>query len=186
MRVESRLAFSLLALLSCPAQAGDGPGAYLSPSGAFSCDIPAGWNAFAEPDFAGQTVRIVGPDGPSGLYRAGIDVRWHEKGQPGFIPAAKALERWRAPDPRTGRSASAARPLRISGILARAFELVETRRLPLESLPALEEELHHYVAVLPRGEGYYVIRLSSSRESYLDYRKLFFDFLRSFKLSGTR
>lgn len=158
---------------------------YTPASRGFYCDIPAeGWHAFEEEETAGSVVHILGPDNPSGTYRTGIDVRWVEKGQPGFVPFKEAIEDLRRADKRTGRAATGIRPLRISGILARTFEVNEPRLLPQDQLPALEEAVHHYVAVIPSGESYFVIRLSSTRDVYLDYRDLFVEFLKSFKALG--
>ena len=70
--------------------------------------------------------------------------------------------------------------------MGRVFEVYATRRLPAQRLPMIEEQLHHYVALVPSGESYFVIRLSSSRDVYLDYRELFVQFLRSFKALGAR
>lgn len=159
---------------------------YAPPTRSFYCDVPSGWHAFEEEDALGNVVHLLGPDSPSGNYRTGIDIRWVEKSQPGFRPVAKAIDEMRGSDPMTERTATGARPMRISGILSRTFEIQETRRLAPDSLPSLEEELHHYVAVIPSGESYYVIRLSSTRDVYLDYRKLFVDFLRSFKTANFR
>ncbi|OGR86671.1 MAG: hypothetical protein A3J74_10280 [Elusimicrobia bacterium RIFCSPHIGHO2_02_FULL_57_9] len=157
------------------------PQRYSPPTRSFYCDIPAGWHPFEEEDSLGNVVHILGPDSPSGNYRTGIDIRRAEKNQPDYLPIAKVIEDLRRTDPYTGRTATGVRPMRISGILSRTFEIVENRRLPAGHLPSFSEELHHYVAVIPSGASYFIIRLSSTRDIYLDYRKLFIDFLRSFK-----
>ena len=69
---------------------------------------------------------------------------------------------------------------------ARTFEVVETRRLPSEQAPSFPEELHHFVAILPHGDGYYVLRLISARSDYLEHRDAFVRFLKTFRLLGTR
>ncbi len=149
----------------------------------FYCDVPAGWTPFEEEDQAGSAVHLLGPDAPTGDFRAGIDIRWVEKGQPGFVPAKKLVEELRRDDKPTDRHSTPIHPMRVNSLLARTFEVQETRRLPPEGLPAVEEELHQYVAVIPSGESYFLVTLASSRETYLDYRQLFIDFLHSFKAS---
>lgn len=183
-----RLKLSVAALLlAAPAWAGGAKLLRWQPdSKLFYCDVPLGWQPFEEEDPAGTAVHILGPDAPGGAYRAGIDVRWVEKGQPGYQTAKKLVDRLRRDDKTTDRHASTVRPMRIAGTLARTFEVTETRRLPPEGLPAVEEPLHQYVAVVPSGESYFLITLSSSRETYLDYRQLFVDFLHSFKSTGYR
>lgn len=149
----------------------------------FYCDVPAGWTPFEEQDPAGSAVHILGPDSPAGDYRTGIDVRWVEKGQPGFVPAKKLVEEMRRDDKSTDRHSTPIHPMRVNSLLARTFEVEQTMRLPPEGLPAVQEELHQYVAVIPSGESYFLVTLNSSRETYLDYRQLFIDFLHSFKAS---
>lgn len=150
---------------------------YIPASRAFACDLPQGWQAFEEEDPSGSVVHLLGPDNPSGSYRTGIDIRLLESKR----PYRETLEELRRPEPETGRTATAVRPLRIPAALARTFEVIETRWLPEERLPALEEELHHYVALIPSGESLILVRLSSSRDIYLEYRDLFVRFLKSFK-----
>ena len=155
---------------------------YAPPSQTFACDLPnADWHAFEEEEGAGFAVHVLGPDNPAGTYRTGIDIRWIEKGQPGWVPVKRYIDGLRGGE---GRGATAVRPYRVSGMLARVFEIVETRRLPGDQLPSLEDDLHHYYAVIPMGENYFSIKLSSTRDIYLDYRQLFVRFLHSFKPIG--
>jgi hypothetical protein len=178
---------AIFSILAAPAFAGESKLLRWQPeSKLFYCDIPQGWIPFEEEDPSGTAVHILGPDSPSGTYRAGIDVRWIERGMPGYVPAKKFVEDMRRSDKPVSRNSTTIRPMRISGALARTFEVVETRRLPPEGLPAVEEELHKYVAVIPRGENYYLVTLASTREVYLQHRQLFIDFLHSFKASGYR
>jgi hypothetical protein len=156
---------------------------YSPPSNTFRCELPPGWKAFEEEDSGGLTAHILGPDNPSGTYRTGIDVRWVEKGQAGFVPLKKAISQLRRSGDR--RSPSSVRVLRISGSLARTFELDETRLLPGEFLPSAEEPIHHYIALIPSGESYFLIRLSSSRDIYLDYKNIFLRFIKSFRIPGS-
>ena len=53
--------------------------------------------------------------------------------------------------------------------------------MPADDGPAFEEELHYYVAVIPVGEAYYLVRLVSSRATYLEYRDDFVRFMKSLR-----
>ena len=92
-----------------------------------------------------------------------------------------AVERLRRADKSAGREATPVKLVRSGGVLARVFEVTETRRLPPERLPSSEKALHHYVAVVPSGAGYFIARLSSSRDVYLDYKEDWARFLKSFR-----
>lgn len=143
----------------------------------FSCEIPRAWQAFDEEDAA----HVLGPDDPSSSYRAGFDVHWVERGQPGFVEWKDAVDRLRRADKDTGRQATPVRLVRSGGVLSRVFEVTENRRLPPERLPSSERAIHHYVAVVPSGAGYFVVRLSSGRDVYLDYKEDWARFLKSFR-----
>lgn len=159
--------------------------AYEPATRSFRCEIPIeGWLPMEEETAQGYAVHILGPDDPTGVYRTGIDVELFEPGQPGFVPAKKALEDLRRDDKTTGRSAGPVRVVRSSGFTARVFEVTETRRLPAERLPAASTVLHHFVAVVPNGESYFVLRLSSTRDVYLEHRKEFLRFLKKFRPLG--
>lgn len=158
---------------------------YTPPSQTFTCDLPSDkWHAFEEEEGAGFAAHVLGPDNPTGTYRSGIDIRFVEKGQIGWMPVKKYIDEARRGDGDTGRQATLVRPYRISGYLARVFEVVERRNLPGDQLPSLDEELHHYYAVIPMGESYYTVKLSTTRDVYFDYRQLFVKFLHSFKPLG--
>ena len=158
---------------------------YTPESHAFYCDIPsAGWQAFEEEDSGGLAVHLLGPDNPAGTYRTGIDIRFVDKAQPGFVPYKKALSDLRRSESLAQRDATAVRALRVSGTMARTIEVTEKRLLPQDQLPSSEEGIHHYVVIIPSGESYYIIRLSSSLDVYLDYKDFFLKFLSSFKLLG--
>jgi len=157
---------------------------YAPASGLFACEIPSSWSPVEEEDALGPVAHILGPDNPAGTFRTGLSVRWFEPGLPGFLDAKKAIDFLRRPDRALDRHATPVRPLRVSGLLGRSFELFETRLLPLEQLPASPEVIHHYVAVIPSGAGYYVIRLSSTRDVYLDFRDEFSRFLKNFQPLG--
>jgi hypothetical protein len=151
----------------------------------FRADLPSsGWRPFEEEDALGLVVRVLGPDDPSGTLRAALTVRLIDRDAPNFAPAKTAVEALRREAP--GREATAVRPLRISAGLARVFEIVDTRRLPLDEGPSLPVEIHEYVAVVARGEAYYLIRLVSTRAAYLDYREDFTRFLKTFRPLGAR
>ena len=145
---------------------------------------PAGWNAFEEEDALGMVVRILGPDDPSGALRASMTVRLVDRDSPVFVSAKDAIEAMRRGAP--GREASPVHSLRVSAGLARIFEVTEIRRVPVDTGPSALLDLHQYVAVIPRGEAYYVVRLVSARANYLDLRDVFVDFLKSMKPVGSR
>jgi len=151
----------------------------------FRAQLPAeGWQAFEEEDALGTVVRVMGPDDPSGDLRAMLTIRLVDRDAPNFVSAKDAVEIMRRSGP--GRDPSAVRPLRVSAGLARVFEVVETRRLPQDEGPAFPIELHQYVAVIPRGEAYFLIRLTTARANYLDYRDFFVAFLKDLKPIGSR
>ncbi len=158
---------------------------YEPPSRLFRADLPSeGWNAYEEEDALGPVVRAFGPDDPSGALRATISVRLIDRDTPNFMSAKDAVEAMR--QSRSGREVSAVRPLRLPVGLARVFEIVEARRLPVDFGPSSQVSLHQYVAVIPRGTDYFLIRLVTARSNYLDFREDFVRFLRSFRPIGTR
>ena len=187
-RPAALLALALLVPVLCAGQEDEGgkprPQRYTPPSHGFYCDLPVGWEAFEEPEDAGTVSRLLGPEDPGGVFRAGIDIRWSEKGDPAYVPYKKALEELRRGDDKTSRSATGVRVMRISGALTRVFEITEIQRLPKDRWPSMPVELHRYVAIYPIGESYFTISLASTRDSYLDYRDLFVDFLKNFKPMG--
>lgn len=159
---------------------------FMPKSRLFAGDIPAeGWWPVEEETAGGTVFRLLGPDNAEGSFRASLSVRFVDKDSPRFMPIKQAVELMRRDDKATGRKSTPARPVRIGLGLARTFEIVETRRLPVEEGPAFELELHHYVAVVPVGEAYYVIRLITNRSDYLEHREDFVKFLKSLRaISG--
>jgi hypothetical protein len=157
---------------------------YTPPSRIFSCELPSDWQGMEEEDALGPVARVIGPDDPSGNYRTGLTVRLFEHGQPGFVEVKKAVDLMRRSDKIVDRSATPVQPMRVAGLLARLFEVTEEWILPLERLPATEEAIHSYIAVIPSGSDYYVLRLSSARDVYMDFREDFFRCLRTFRPSG--
>jgi hypothetical protein len=150
----------------------------------FRADLPPNWRAFEEDDALGPVARLLGPDDPSGALRASLTVRLVDRDSPAFMPAKDAVEAMRREGP--GREASAVTTYRLGAGLARLFEITETRRVPLDAAPSAPMELHQYVAVIPRGEAYFVVRLVTARANYLDFRDDFVVFLKSLKPVGSR
>lgn len=157
---------------------------YESASRQFRADLPPAWRTFEEEDALGSVVRLLGPDDASGALRATLTVRLVDRDSPNFAPAKEAVEAMRREGP--GREVSAVHPLRIGAGLARIFEITEIRRVPVDAGPSAPMELHQYVAVIPRGEAYFVVRLVTARGNYLDFRDDFVRFLKSLKPIGSR
>ncbi|HEX4048006.1 MAG TPA: hypothetical protein VH309_09245 [Elusimicrobiota bacterium] len=148
----------------------------------FRADLPSsGWTPFEEDDALGTVVRVLGPDEASGALRATLTVRLVDRDSPSFIPAKEAVDAMRTQE--RGRESTAVLPLRVSAGLARVFEITENRRVP-DAGPSAPLELHQYVAVIPRGEAYFVVRLVTAREDYLDFREFFVRFLKSLRPVG--
>ncbi len=155
---------------------------YIPVSRLFSGEIPVkGWWPMEEETATGSVFRLLGSDSPSGAVRTVLSVRFYDKDTPGFLPIKQAVEIMRKEDKASRRSITPVRPLRVGIGLARTFEIVETRRMPSDEGPSFEEEIHHYVAVIPVGEAYYLVRLISSRETYLKYRDDFVRFMKSMR-----
>ena len=153
----------------------------------FSGEIPVeGWWPMEEETATGSVFRLLGGDSQSGSVRTVLSVRFYDKDTPGFTPIKLAVDLMRRENKETGRVISPVRPVRVGLGLARTFEIVETRRVPSDDGPSFEEELHHYVAVIPVGEAYYLVRLVSSRASYLEYRDDFVRFLKSLRSLSVR
>ena len=151
----------------------------------FRADLPpAGWRAFEEDDALGSVVRVLGPDDPSGALRVTLTVRLVDRDSPVYAPVKEAVEAMRRQGP--GRESTAIQPLRIGAGLARIFEIAETRRAPGDAGPSAPMEIHQYVAVIPRGDSNFVVRLVSARANYLDFRDVFLRFLKSLKFVGSR
>lgn len=167
-----------------PEQSSSGYRFYEPAGGSFRCQIPAAWRPIEEESLQGPIVHIIEPEQAGKAYRSGIDVQLFEAGQPGVVPFKKAIDLLRREDKAFQRSATPVRLLRANGLLFRLFEVTETRLLPAESLPASQTPLHHYVAVAQSGESYFVLRLSSLRDVYLDYRNVFQLFVKSFRPLG--
>lgn len=160
---------------------------FMPASRLFSGEIPAeGWWPMEEETATGPVFRLLGSDSQSGSVRTTLSVRFYDKDTPGFTPIKQAVDDMRKDDEATRRSVTPVRPLRVGLGLARTFEIVETRRMPSEDGPSFEEELHHYVAVVPVGEAYYLVRLLSARATYLDHREDFVRFLKSLRSTSQR
>lgn len=160
---------------------------FIPSSRLFSGEIPSeGWWPMEEETATGSVFRLLGGDSQSGSIRTVLSVRFYDKDTPGFLPIKQAVEIMRKETAETKRSISPVRPVRVGLGLARTFEINETRRVPSDDGPAFEEELHHYVAVIPVGEAYYLVRLISSRATYLEYRDDFVRFLKSLRTLSSR
>lgn len=159
--------------------------AFSSSKRTFSCDVPAaGWPVFEEDTPWGSAAHFLGPVEENGAWRAALHVHFVDKSQPGFVPIEDAVKRARRSDPAAERTATSVRRSRVSGKSARRFEIVETRLTPGERLPAAPSTLHHYVAYVPAGDGYFIVKLSTSRETYLNYKDVFEHVLHSFRING--
>jgi|CXWL01.1.fsa_nt_gi hypothetical protein len=160
--------------------------AYVPSSRLFSGEIPTeGWWPMEVETAQGPVFRLLGADSQSGAFRTTLSVRFYDRDTPGFTPIKQAVEFMRREDKATHRAVTPVRPVRVGLGLARTFEVNEVRRIPTDEGPSFEEELHQYVAVIPVGEAYYLVRLASSRATYLDYRDDFVRFLRSMRaISG--
>jgi hypothetical protein len=160
---------------------------YVPASRLFSGEIPVeGWWPMEEETATGSVFRLLGGDSQSGSVRTALSVRFYDKDTPGFVPIKQAVDLMRRESKDLSRSISPVRPVRVGLGLARTFEIVETRRMPADDGPAFEEELHHYVAVIPVGEAYYLVRLISSRATYLEYRDDFVRFMKSLRSLSVR
>lgn len=160
---------------------------YIPSSRLFSGEIPVeGWWPMEEETATGSVFRLLGGDSQSGSVRTVLSVRFYDKDTPGFMPIKQAVELMRRENKEISRSVSPVRPIRVSLGLARTFEISETRRVPSDDGPSFEEELHHYVAVIPVGEAYYLVRLISSKATYLEYRDDFVRFMKSLRTLSVR
>lgn len=154
---------------------------YTTPSRSFSAQAPAGWLAYEENEPTGAVAHILAPPKTEGAFRAGIDIHWFDSHAPEFIPLKQVMDSLRRKDAATKRTASGLRRLSVDAGLARYFEAGELRYLPLERAPSRQIELHHYLAVIPRGESFFLVRLASDRETYLDHRDTFLSVIKSLK-----
>lgn len=150
----------------------------------FSCRIPADWAAFEDSEPWGEAVHILGPEGPTGAYRTGIDIHRMESGKPGFVSLLRLIKHIRRTDAQTKRAVGAVQRLHAASGLARFVEVRESRYLPAETAPSREETLHHYIGFIEDGSGYFMIKLSASEEVYLDYREDFLELVKSFRPSS--
>ena len=160
---------------------------YVPASRLFSGEIPVeGWWPMEEETATGSVFRLLGGDSQSGSVRTVLSVRFYDKDTPGFTPIKQAVELMRRENKSLQRTVTPVRPVRVGLGLARTFEISETRRVPSDDGPSFDEELHHYVAVIPVGEAYYLVRLISSRATYLEYRDDFVRFMKSLRSLSVR
>ena len=157
---------------------------YSPPTNSFSCLVPREWYGFEEEEPTGFVTHLLGPDNPGGTFRTGIDIHRMEKGTPGFVSYSKAIKRMRKSGGPSSRHATPLAYTQVAGNLGILFEVTERRWLADERLAAEETAIHHFICVVPDGENYWIIRLSSTRDVFLNYRQLFRDFLSNFRPLG--
>ncbi len=151
----------------------------------FDSELPStGWYAYEEEDALGTVVRAFGPDSSSGAVRATLSVRLIDRSSANYLPPKDAVEAMRRDAP--GRDSTPVRAMRVAAGLARIFEVTTTRREDADDGPSLPERLHEYVAVIPRGEAYFLVRFISTEESYLDSRDVFARFVKRLTPVGAR
>ncbi len=151
----------------------------------FRAWIPGeGWRGSEEDDALGTVERFYGPEDSSGLVRATISVRLVDRDSAIFVPAKDAVAVMRREE--DGRKTTPLTTRRFPAGLARLFEVTRELRLPADEGPALPLTVHEYVAVIPRGEAYFVVRLTSARSDYLALRPLFVRFLEELHAVGDR
>ncbi|MFH1725655.1 MAG: hypothetical protein ABII00_13685 [Elusimicrobiota bacterium] len=156
---------------------------YSPPSRTFSCEIPSGWTPMEEPTPRGSAVHIVGPQQARGAWRAAYHIHFFEKDKPGFVPSREALKAARRRD--AGRDVTGMSSRRVARRPARVFQVHEKRLLPAGRLPAELVALHHFYVFVPSGsDDYFVIKLSTTEEAFLDYRRELGRFLESFRVIG--
>lgn len=158
--------------------------AYESPRRTFACDVPVSWKGFEEDTPSGSAAHFLGPAEADGAWRAALHVHFMETGKPGFVPIEAAIKRAQRPEKATSRQATALTRRRLRGRAARRFEATETRLLPRGRVPSRPVLLHHYYAFLPAGDGYFLIDLSSTRETYQRHRDAFERALDTFRVPG--
>ncbi|MCX5789540.1 MAG: hypothetical protein NTX64_13705 [Elusimicrobia bacterium] len=196
MRIDRLFALALALAFAAPAfgdEDGDEP-APVKPSAykpltsareTFACDIPSkGWTVIEEEAPSGSATHALGPAEEDGRWRAALHVHFMDKNQPGCVPMEDAVKRERRSDPTSARTAGAVRRFWVARRSARVFEVEETRLLPPDRLPATPSVLHHYYAFVPAGDGYFIIKLSTARETFVDYRGTFEQVLRTFRVLG--
>lgn len=159
---------------------------YTSPRRTFSCEVPKGWQAFEEDALHGSSVHFLGPAVADGAFRAAINVHFVQKGSPGFVTLENAVKRERQSDKDSSRESGSIIYGRLAGSQSRRFEITETRQLPREVLPSRPKVLHHYYVFLNVGDGYFMIKMSTPRETYLDYRTDFERMLSTFQILGAQ
>lgn len=185
---RSKLWLTVL-LWAAPAAAQDAPRSPYRPFTAtrrtFACDAPAiGWYPVEEDTPYGSAVHWLGPVEADGAFRAAIHVHFVDSRQPGFLPLDEAVKRERDGDRASGREATPVRRWRVAKRSARRFEVTETRQLPGARLPSRPLVLRHYYTLVPAGDGYFIVKLTSTQETYQEYRKDYEQMLESFRVLG--
>jgi len=151
----------------------------------FACEIPEGWTPMTRQNARGWSTHIFGPAEDAGSWRAAYHIHYYEKGRPGFLPLREFLKTERRRDKYTDRDVTPMTAWRVAKKPAKLFQVREKRILPSHTLPSQLKALHHFYLVLPgSGEDYFVVKLTTTEETYLDYRKEFRRFLKSFRIVG--
>lgn len=150
---------------------------------AFSCEMPLGWTVFEEEGLRGPAVRMTGPEQADGAWRAVYQVHLLLKDRPGYAPLKDFLKAETRRDKRIAREATVPAAWRVAKKPARIFEVREARFTPPASLPAARLGMHHFYALIPASrDDYFLVKLSTTEDSYLKYRDEFKRFLESFQI----
>lgn len=157
---------------------------YAPPSRSYSCDIPSDWKSFEEEEPGGTVTHILGAANADNTYRTGIDIHFIESGRPGFVEVKAFVETLRRGDKDTKRAAGALKRVNSGAGPARYLEIDETRRLPPDQAPSKLTGLKQSVAVIANGQSYFVLRLSTVKETFLEDRDKFLRVLKSFRVTG--
>jgi hypothetical protein len=155
---------------------------YTPPSGSFTAEIPEGWVPFEEESPRGTVTHIIGPAEADGAFHAAYHVHYFEKGKPGWIPPREAMHAFRERDKLSERDVGQMTTWRVDAKPAKMFQVREKRVLPSSRLPSELVALHHFCMFVPAGRHeYYLIKLSTTEKTFLNYRAEFRRFMKSFR-----
>ncbi|OIO12443.1 MAG: hypothetical protein AUJ52_00120 [Elusimicrobia bacterium CG1_02_63_36] len=155
---------------------------YTPPSGSFTVEIPEGWVPFEAETPRGVATHIIGPSEADGAWRASYHVHYFQKGKPGYVAPREAMKAFRERDKDTDRDVDQITVWRVDQQAAKMFQVREKRMLPSSRLPSEIVSLHHFYMFIPSGrDEYYMIKLSTTEKTFLDYRAEFRRFMKSFR-----
>jgi hypothetical protein len=158
---------------------------YAPQGGGFTCDLPAGWTRFMTKTPRGIAAHAIGPELAGGAVRAAYHIHLFEQGKPGYQPIAEYMKASRQRAKSSNRQSTAPTSWRVNKGPARVFEVREDRMLPVGKLPSQITTLHHFYALVPLGRNdYFVVKLSTTEESYLEYREEFRRLLKTFRVNS--